>query len=79
MAESKSMTVEQVVREVMAGEHADVLRCSGERKGMAREHRPSPSITPRGSASSAPLWITNLTAFLLTRSRRSAGANRPLE
>jgi putative transposase len=26
MAESKSMTVEQVVREVMAGEHADVLR-----------------------------------------------------
>jgi transposase-like protein len=26
MAESKSMTIEQVVREVMAGEHADVLR-----------------------------------------------------
>ena len=26
MAESKSMTVERVVREVMAGEHADVLR-----------------------------------------------------
>jgi putative transposase len=26
MAASKSMTVEQVVREVMAGEHADVLR-----------------------------------------------------
>jgi hypothetical protein len=26
MAESKSMTIEQVVRELMAGEHADVLR-----------------------------------------------------
>jgi len=26
MTESKSMTVEQVVREVMADEHADVLR-----------------------------------------------------
>ena len=26
MAESNSMTFEQVVREVMAGEHADVLR-----------------------------------------------------
>ena len=26
MAERQSMTLEQVVREVMAGEHADVLR-----------------------------------------------------